>query len=303
MADGPWTLEYIEANGLIFETAVTAPTGPGNRRLALCLHGFPETYYSWRYQMPLLARLGYTVWAPNMRGYGYSSRPERIADYTLDHLMADVEGLYDAAVARGHTPTLLMAHDWGGLVAWASILNRVRPFERFIVVNMPHPELFRRKFFQDGQFLRSWYVYAFQLPWLPEKLLCANKARAVGKTFLDMAQDKTQFPDEVLDVYRQNALIPGCATAMINYYRANFRPFGGLGVLADPPITDIPTLMIWGEKDSALGKPLTEGTEEYVPKLTLHYLPNVSHWAQQEAPEPVNRHIEAWLERVGPGGG
>ena len=283
------TTRFVNANGLRFEVT---ECGTGDR-LALCLHGFPECAYSWRYQMPVLAHLGYRVWAPNLRGYGRSSRPDRVADYQVDHLVDDVEGLIKASGAR---ETLLIGHDWGGGVAWMTALAHRCPLAGLIVINCPHPALFASGLYRWPQIRRSWYVFAFQVPWLPEFLLRRRKARRIGATFLDMAVDRSRFPEDVLDVYRRQALEPGALSAMLNYYRANRR--GPLKSRPDleRPITT-PTLLIWGEADTALGKELTLGTDRLVSDLTLHYLPGVSHWAQQEAPEAVNDTIVRWLER------
>jgi pimeloyl-ACP methyl ester carboxylesterase len=292
---------FVEANGLSFEVD---RCGDGDR-LALCLHGFPECSFSWRYQLPLLARLGYTAWAPNLRGYGRTSRPSHVRDYALPHLVADVAGLIDAAGKRG---TLLVAHDWGGVIGWHLVLEAVRPVERFIVLNLPHPALFMKRLFRLPQILRSWYIFFFQVPWLPERLFRLGGARAVGDAFRNMAVDKSRFPDEVLAVYRRQALLPGAMTAMINYYRALVRTLPTPRQVKKLERTlDVPTLMIWGEKDTALGKELTYGTERLVRDFTLRYLPDVSHWVQQEAPETVNAMIEAWLAGrdvpyAGPGG-
>src|SRR5258705_2946844 len=115
--------QIVRANGIDFNVAMA---GSGER-LALCLHGFPESSFSWRHQMPLLARLGYRVWAPDLRGYGESERPPRVQDYAIEKLMEDVGGLIDAAGARS---TLLLAHDWGGSIAWYFALRRVRSLDR-----------------------------------------------------------------------------------------------------------------------------------------------------------------------------
>jgi pimeloyl-ACP methyl ester carboxylesterase len=280
---------FIQANGLSFEVD---HCGAGDR-LALCLHGFPECAFSWRYQLPLLARLGYKAWAPNLRGYGRSSRPPRVADYAMPHLLADVAGLIDAAGAQS---TVLIGHDWGGIIGWNFVIWELRPVERFIVLNAPHPALFLKRWFRFPQILRSWYIFFFQLPWLPEWLFRARGARAIGNAFRDMAVDKSRFPDDVLEVYRRQALQPSALTAMINYYRAALRNLPtGRSVRALERILDVTTLMIWGEEDTALGKELTRGTGTLVRDLTLRYLPHVSHWVQQEAPETVNAIIEAWL--------
>ncbi len=284
--------EFIVANGLTFEVD-TCGTGP---KLALCLHGFPESSYSWRYQLPLLADLGYRAWAPNLRGYGRSSRPKDVKAYNLDCLLEDVAGLIDAS---GATSTLLVAHDWGGAIAWMFALQEVRPLERLIVMNLPHPMLFYRGARRFPQYLRSWYILYFQIPWLPEWMLRLNKAWPLGALLRASVMDKSCFSQDVLEVYRLNAQQPGALTAMLNYYRANYSRFisslsSELQAILETPL-ETPTLMIWGEEDVALSKFLTYGTEALVTDFTLHYLPGVSHWVQQEAPEQVNQLIKNWL--------
>lgn len=293
MRDHEIKTAYIEANGLAFEVDMC---GDGDK-FALFLHGFPESKFSWRYQLPLLAELGYTAWAPNLRGYGNTTRPKNVEAYRMEHLLADVAGLIDAARARGITgPTTLIAHDWGGAIGWAFALSGQRPLERFIVMNLPHPALFLKGIRTWAQLKRSWYVFFFQIPWLPEKVFTMRNAEAIAQAFVGMAVTKSRFPEDVLAEYRKNALIPGAMTAMINYYRANFRNREGAEALANPPILETPTLMIWGEEDSALGRELTYGTEKLVRDFTIRYLPQVSHWVQQEAPEAVNAMIRAWIE-------
>jgi pimeloyl-ACP methyl ester carboxylesterase len=282
----------VEANGLTFQVD-TCGTG---EKFALCLHGYPECSFSWRYQLPLLAKLGYTAWAPNLRGYDGSSRPQKKSDYRIDCLTADVAGLIDASGAKS---TLLIGHDWGGVIAWIFALQKIRPLDHFIALNFPHPKFYRERIARWPQITKSWYVFLFQLPWFPEFMMGSRSARIVGQTFSATAIDKSRFPEEVLDVYRRNALIPGALTAMINYYRANWGIRRG-GLFAEQrqaieSILETPTLMIWGENDIALGRHLTYGTEKLVKDLTLRYLPDVSHWVQQEAPETVNAMIEAWL--------
>ena len=142
---------------------------------------------------------------------------------------------------------------------------------------------------------KSWYIFFFQIPWLPEWVLTARGARAVGRAFSDMAVDKSRFSQADLDHYRQNALKPGAATAMVNWYRAGARNGMKKWAPGKAPVIDIPTLMIWGEEDTALGIELTEGYGPYVKDFTLQRLPGVSHWVQQEAPEAVNARLEAWL--------
>lgn len=281
--------KLVKTDGLTFEVDMC---GFGEK-FAICLHGFPEHSFSWRYQLPLLAGLGYTVWAPNLRGYGNSSRPEKVKEYSIDCLVSDVAALIDASGAES---TLLIGHDWGGVIAWSFAIQAIRPIERLIVMNIPHPSLFLKGLIRWPQLFRSWYIFFFQLPKIPELLLGLQGARLVGKMFYNMAVDKRRFPETVLEVYRENARRPGALTAMINYYRALFREkqIAQKRRLLET-IVEVPTLMIWGEKDSALGKELTYGTEKLVTDFTVRYLPGVSHWVQQEAPEVVNAMIAAWI--------
>lgn len=283
---------FIDAGGRRFEVHTCGDDQ--SPRLALLLHGFPEHAISWRHQLPMLANLGYRVWAPNQRGYGRSHRPSEIADYSLDKLVDDVGALIDAS---GASEVTLFGHDWGGGVAWAAALTHVRPqIKRLVVMNLPHPRRFAESLKSNWrQRLRSWYVLFFQIPRLPEWLLGRNDAALVVRAFTEGSRRPERFPEDVLEIYRENALQPGALTAMINWYRAAVRGsvelrerFLGEGML------DIPTLMVWGENDMALGKELTYGTEELVSDFTIRYLPT-SHWVNQEAPEEVNLIVEAWL--------
>ena len=283
------TIRTVTANGLTFEVA---EAGTGDH-LALCLHGFPELHFSWRQQMPLLAAMGYRVWAPNQRGYGASSRPAGVAAYAMDQLLADAAALFDASGARRLT---LIAHDWGGAVAWHFAIARVRPLERLVVMNLPHPLCFAEALRHAPQRRRSWYIAFFQLPWLPEWFLGRNGAAAIRQAFRGMAIDKARFPDAVLDVYAAAAQRPGALTAMVNWYRAALRHRAAMAVPNSGRV-DVPTLVIWGEADTALGLETLDGTERYVPDLTLRRLTGVSHWVQQEAPEAVNAILNEWLPR------
>jgi len=286
----PLTYRTIAVNDV--ELAVSVTNVGGERGLALLLHGFPELAFSWRYQITALAEAGYEVWAPDLRGYGDSSKPPKVADYSMDVLLADIAALIDAS---GRDEVTLVGHDWGAAQAWMFAIRRVRPLQRLVIMNVPHPTCMLRELRGIRQLLKSWYIFFFQIPWLPEKLLCARRAKAVGDAFTKSAVDRSRFPDEVTDVYRQAALRPGAMRSMLNYYRAAFRG-GRASANEELSVIATPTLLVWGLEDVALSKETTDGTGDHVTDLTMRFLPGVSHWVQQEAPETVNAMLLAWLD-------
>ena len=186
--------ELVQTKGLRFEVTMA---GEGDK-LALLLHGFPESAYSWRHQVPLLVRLGYRVWAPNLRGYGKSDKPAGVAHYRVDKLEQDIADLIDAAGARS---VLLVGHDWGGVIAWSCAMYRVRPIERLVIMNAPHPAGLLRGLRTLRQLRKSWYMFFFQIRRLPEKLLSARDYAAIARAFREAAMDPSRFPDDALEVF------------------------------------------------------------------------------------------------------
>ena len=282
--------ERIHANGLDFHVNACGE-GP---RLALCLHGFPELGYSWRHQLPRLAALGYRAWAPDLRGYGRTDRPSGLDAYAIERLIEDVAGLIDAADAE---ETLLIAHDWGAMIAWHFAAWRVRPLDRLVVMNGPPPGLggSRRPLRQR---LRSWYVFFLQIPWLPERVFAARDQRVIEQAFRGGITSRPErFSDEDIRVYKEAAAQPGATTAMINYYRGILRG-GGYGRLRARgfPRIETPTLLIWGQEDPVLAPVTLRDAPRHLPDMTLRFIPGVGHWVQQEAPEEVGEILEAWLE-------
>jgi pimeloyl-ACP methyl ester carboxylesterase len=276
----------LEANGLGF-TADCAGEGDA---VALLLHGFPECRQSWRAQLPALAALGWRTVAPDMRGYGESSRPQEKAAYRIERLSEDAAALFEALGAKRR---ILIGHDWGGAIAWHAALAGL-PLDGLVILNAPHPARFREELKTWDQRRRSWYMAFFLLPWLPERLLTRGGGRPLVR---DLKRQSPNLPDALLETMRRNVIQPGAATAMLAYYRANIRGIASEASGA-PPI-ECPTLLLWGEDDVYLSPALASGNEAWVRNLTVHRLPGVSHWVQADAPEQVNRLIAEWAREQG----
>jgi epoxide hydrolase 4 len=272
--------EYIETNGIKLH-CVTQGEGP----LMLFLHGFPEFWYSWRHQIEAFSN-SYKVVALDLRGYNLSDKPKEQSAYVLSELTKDVEGVIRAL---GYDQCILVGHDWGGAIAWSFAYRYPQLLSQLVVLNLPHPAKFLEGLRTPQQLLKSWYIALFQLPALPELLLKANDYAAIRAALKEQAIRPDTFTPQDLDAYVTAAAQPNALTSMLNYYRNVLHPNGLLNQAWG--ILKIPTLMIWAENDVALGKELTYGTEQYVENLQIRYIPNCSHWVQQERPELVNQYI------------
>ncbi len=283
MQENSWKHEYITTNKIKLHY-VTQGNGP----LMLMLHGFPEYWYSWRHQIPEFA-LDYQVVAIDLRGYNDSDKPKEKSAYVMNELIQDVKGVIQGL---GYEKCVLVAHDWGGAIAWNFAYAYPEMLEKLIVLNIPHPEKFMEGLRTWKQLQKSWYVFFFQLPFFPEQYLRASNYQKIEEIFAGMVIDKTAFPPEVIEAYKQAAAKPGALTAMINYYR-NALDLKSRDRSWD--ILSVPTLMIWGEEDTFLGKELTYGTEAYFRDFQIKYIPNCSHWVQQEQPTLVNQYMREFL--------
>ena len=282
---------HVQANQLEFNVA-TAGSGD---RLVLCLHGFPESSLSWRHQMAPLAHAGYRVWAPDLRGYGETTRPENLDSYHLEAILEDVAALIEAS---NLSRVILIGHDWGGIIAWYYAMRRPGKLEALIILNAPHPACFEREIRHWRQFRRSWYMAAFQIPWIPEALLAAGEASLIGAIFERMRMNSEYLSNDIVRRYRQQASQRGALSAMLNYYRAAIRGGGAARQRAQgySPI-DLPTLVIWGLRDQALTKHNLNGLDKLVPDLTVVTLEKSGHFVHQDEPRRVTDEILGWLRR------
>ncbi|HEX8719486.1 MAG TPA: alpha/beta hydrolase [Pyrinomonadaceae bacterium] len=267
----------------------------GGERLVVLLHGFPECWYSWRKQMPVLGRR-YRVVAPDMRGYNLSDKPERVEDYRMSRLVDDVTGLIRHFGAR---EAAVVGHDWGGAVAWAVAQHYPDYVWKLASLQVPPPAVWARNMtFQ--QLLRSWYMLFFQLPAVPEWWIRRGDFAGLPEVFRTTSRPGT-FSDEDIEVYKSALREPGALTAAVNYYRANlFSLFGRR--LGDREIrrherVRVPTLFVYGERDFAILPETVKGVADYVdaPYTELR-LGRSNHWVQQESPAEVNAALLSFLE-------
>lgn len=275
---------FIEANGIKIHY-VTQGEGP----LVVLLHGFPEFWYAWRHQIPFLAK-NFQVVAPDLRGYGRTERPFHISDYQISILSEDIKGLI---LALGHQKAYIVGHDWGGAIAWNLALEKPEVVDRLAVLNCPHPYMFVKALRSNfSQIRKSWYIFFFQIPRVPEYFFKLN-GKVLLKNLFRHSSAKNTFRDEDINLYYETMNQEGAFTSALNYYRAAFHK----------PKTSqkrekisSPTMLIWGEKDVALGKELTYNMEPlFTGPFRLDYIPDCSHWANEEQPEIVNRLLEEFF--------
>ena len=267
---------------------VEAGEGP----LVVLLHGFPEFWFSWRFQIPALAAAGFRVVAPDMRGYNLSSKPPGVSAYDSDLLAADIRDLIGE---RGAESAHLVGHDWGAGVAWATAMNHPEVIERLAILNLPHPRRYMHSGWRPRQLAKSWYAVFFQLPWLPERLARLGRWWLFRTLALGTAARPGAFTGEDIDRYVEAWSQPGAATASINYYRAVFRQ-SPRRASARMRVVQAPTLVIWGERDRYLGSELAEPDRADVPNLEgVVRLPEASHWVHHDQPERVSQLLIEFL--------
>lgn len=280
--------ERITTNGVSLHMVTD---GPKDGPLVILLHGFPEYWYSWRHQIPFLADQGFCVWAPDQRGYNESDKPDGVSAYSVAELAKDVIGLIDVS---GRDKVYLVGHDWGAVVAWWTAIHYPERLHKMAVLNVPHPVVMERTMRKSlKQLLMSWYIFFFQLPFLPELGFKWGGGRDMAESMRRTARKGT-FSDEDLERYREAWAKPGAVTAMINWYRAAFR--------ARPPIprdtrVKVPTLLIWGARDMALSRQMAQPSIDMCDDGRLVLIEEATHWVQHDEPERVNQLLGDFLPR------
>jgi len=277
---------YIETNGICLHVV---QAGPKSGIPVILLHGFPEFWYGWRKQIPALVEAGCRVIVPDQRGYNLSDKPKDVKSYHVSSLVEDILGLINALE---YEKVNLVGHDWGAGVAWTLANKYPERLHRLGILNVPHPAVMRRFLLRDfEQIRRSWYVFLFQLPWLPEAGLKRDDWRGLIGSLRNTSKPNS-FTDEDILKYKEAWSQPGALTAMINWYRALIQQ---VPKLPDDPRIQVRTLMMWGMRDFALSHRMARPSMDYVNDGNLILFPEATHWLHLDAAEEVNHYLIDFL--------
>ncbi len=245
------------------------------------------------HQVDELADAGYRVWAPDQRGYHLSDKPHRINDYRIDNLAADVIGLIDAA---GCETAYIVGHDWGAAVAWHVAEKYPERVKKMVVMNVPNGRVMAEHLKHNpAQRKKSWYMFFFQLPWLPEFLL-SRKNWAYAVRMLQSSSQDGAFTEADLERYRKAWSQPRAFRSMINWYRAFLQSTPTAGKSSTAAKITVPTLLIWGKQDSALGSEMAQPSIDLCEDGQLVFFEQATHWVQHDEPERVNRLLLSFLQ-------
>ncbi len=287
---------YAEVNGVRLHY-VTVGRGP----LILFAHGFPEFWYEWKAQLAEFGRDHQAV-APDMRGYNLSTKPAALDQYEMRHLVEDLRAL---AEHLGHRRFVLVGHDWGGAVAWAFAIKHPDRLEKLVIVNAPHPAVFARELPQSPEQQKaSEYMLAFRSE-KAEALLSADDFSVLQQRVLGPLLAGGHLTEADRRAYVEAWAQPGALTGGLNYYRAarvgppsreGTPASGTVGELGGDTTVRVPTLVIWGERDTTLLRGNLDGLERHVPDLTIRRIPDGTHWVIHEHPALVSRLIRDFVE-------
>ncbi|BFY97646.1 hypothetical protein BsWGS_00686 [Bradybaena similaris] len=271
-------------------------SGPEDKPLMLFVHGFPEFWYSWRHQIREFQK-DYRVVAIDQRGYSESSKPVGVENYTMSKLTSDLQQIIPAL---GYKSCVLVAHDWGGAVAWTFARHNPDLVDKLIIMNVPpSPVFFKVLQTNRNQKKKSWYIFFFQLPFLPELNFKLDDFSVFDKLFVSernprIAEDAKQ-AEEAINPYKYVFSQPGAVTPPINYYRAIFRHSTEKATYDLE--YEMPVLLIWGCKDMALDIALPDTVEKETRKIEVKRILDAGHFVQVDAPAEVNKLMREWLNK------
>ena len=286
--DAGITFGYAHVNGIDMHYA---KTGHG-KKLLLLVHGFPEFWYEYKDVLAAYANSDeYTVIAPDMRGYNLTSKPVDEKEYQVSYMVEDLRQLAESLHFKKF---IMVAHDWGGVVAWEFAIVHPEYLNKLVIIDAPHPALFTHAIATNHEQQKaSQYMAFFRSP-QAEPVLSADHYAKLVDLVMGNGLKTGSFTEVDKEEYLKAWSQPGALTGGLNYYRAS-HDFGS-GLSPSSYNVNVPTLVIWGEKDSALLVSLLDGLDQYVPNLTVKVIPGASHWVIHEKPDLVIGYIEDFID-------
>jgi pimeloyl-ACP methyl ester carboxylesterase len=278
----PLESRVFHINGIALHVVLA---GPATGKPLVFLHGFPEFWFAWRLQIDHFVSSGYRVIIPDQRGYNLSDKPAGIASYSIDLLAKDVVGILDTVT---DSKAFVVGHDWGAVVTWYLAARYSERVSRTAMLSVPHPRIFTKNLIiKSAQLRRSWYLFFFQLPWLPEFVLRRRDWSLLVRALRDTSP-RGVFSDADLKRYKESWSKKGALTAMLNWYRAALLRPSKFAVDPKASRVKVPALLIWGKNDQFAGEAMARESLQYCDDGHLEMFETATHWVQHEEPAQVN---------------
>ena len=276
----PFKSEYIRTASSV--TLHVMVGGAPEDTLIVFLHGFPEYWVSFKSIGAQFAQSGYRVLLPDMRGYNLSDKPKQIAEYTSQKVAEDIVALIDHEKKE---KAIVVGHDWGAQITWTLACNYSERIEKVAVLNVAHPVVFQKTLRSNFTQLRnSWYMFAFQIPWLAEMVFSAFNFSQFAKAIQNSLENESAKQDGPGSEHYVNAWNQkGAFTGMLSYYRAAVK---ARDYHFKSPI-EVPVLIIWGDKDTVLLRQMAEESLSFCTNGRVEHIPEAGHFVQHDAPEKV----------------
>jgi pimeloyl-ACP methyl ester carboxylesterase len=285
----PLESRVLHINGIALHVVLA---GPPSGKPLIFLHGFPEFWFAWRRQIDHFVSLGYRVIIPDQRGYNLSDKPAGIANYSIDLLARDVVGVLDNVAG---SKAFVVGHDWGAAVSWYLAARYSDRIHRTAMLSVPHPRVFIKNLIMNpAQFRKSWYMFLFQLPWLPEFIVRRRDWALLIRALQDTSSPAL-FSDSDLEHYKESWARKGALTAMLNSYRAALLRPSKLALDRESSRVKLPVLLIWGKNDQFAVEAMARESLQYCDNGHLEFFESATHWVQHEEAANVNNLLSQFF--------
>jgi len=285
----PLESRVLHINGIALHVVLA---GPPSGKPLIFLHGFPEFWFAWRRQIDHFVSSGYRVIIPDQRGYNLSDKPAGIANYSIDLLARDVVGVLDNVAG---SKAFVVGHDWGAAVSWYLAARYSDRIHRTAMLSVPHPRvLIKNLIMNPAQLRKSWYMFFFQLPWLPEFIVRRRDWALLVRGLRDTSPPGV-FSDRDLERYKESWDKKGALTGMLNWYRAALSRPSKLALDPEASRVKVPALLIWGKNDQFAGEAMARESLQYCDDGHLEMFETANHWVQHEQPARVNNLLSQFF--------